>query len=152
VIKDSKSPITASGVAMMIGSLQEEIPASVLAVLEEKIKPGIDGPGVSPLDKFSLASIQWKLGKKDDATKTAEMAASGLKEAMGDKDFGGYVKDAESGHQGLRWDEIDGVLIKAVQELHGQVKEERQARLALEQRLAVLEMALGPSGASRAKA
>jgi hypothetical protein len=43
-------------------------------------------------------------------------------------------------------------LVKAVQELHGQVQEERQARLALEQRLAVLEMALGPSGASRAKA
>jgi thiol-disulfide isomerase/thioredoxin len=101
VIKDSKSPITASGVAMMIGSLQEEIPASVLAVLEEKIKPGIDGPGVSPLDKFSLASIQWKLGKKDDATKTAEMAASGLKEAMGDKlpasAFNAYVDSFKKG-------------------------------------------------------
>ena len=78
------------------------------------------------------------------------LVADEVKEAMGDKDFGGYVKDAESGHQGLRWDEIDGVLIKAVQELHGQVKEERQARLALEQRLAALEMALGPIGGKQA--
>jgi hypothetical protein len=70
---------------------------------------------------------------------------------MGNKDFGGYVKDVVSGHQGLRWDEIDGVMIKAMQELHGQVKEERQARLALEQRLAMLEKALGPGGASRSK-
>jgi hypothetical protein len=42
-------------------------------------------------------------------------------------------------------------VVKAVQELHGLLQEERQARLALEQRMAALEMALGPSGASRAK-
>jgi hypothetical protein len=70
-------------------------------VLEEKIKPGIDGPGVSPLDKFSLASIQWKLGKTDDATKSAERAASGLNEVMGDKfpasAFDAYVDSFKKG-------------------------------------------------------
>jgi hypothetical protein len=80
------------------------------------------------------------------------LVADEVKAALGEKDFGGYVEDAESGRKGLRYSQITSVLIKAVQELHGQVKEERQARLAMEQRLAALEMALGPVGASRAKA
>jgi hypothetical protein len=80
------------------------------------------------------------------------LLADELKEALGERDFGGYVEDAESGQKGLRWDEIDGVIIKAVQELYSQVKEERQSRLALEQRLAALELALGPIGSPKGKA
>jgi hypothetical protein len=80
------------------------------------------------------------------------LVADEVKAAMGDKDFGGYVEDAESGRKGLRYSQIVSVLIKAVQELHGQVREERQERLALAQRLAMLEMALAPIGAPTAKA
>lgn len=85
MVKESKSPITAGGVAMMIGSLQEEAPAPVLLILEEKIKPRVGQEGTSPLDQFCLASIQWRLGKKEDATLSAEKAASAFKEIMGDQ-------------------------------------------------------------------
>ena len=78
--------------------------------------------------------------------------AQEVRSAMGARDFGGYVDIDQTGEQlGLRYGQFIAPLVKAVQELHGQVQEERQARLALEQRLAVLEMALWPSGASRAK-
>jgi hypothetical protein len=77
--------------------------------------------------------------------------AGEIKTLAGDADFGGYVESAD-GEKGLRYSEFIAPLVKAMQELHGQVQEERQARLALEQRLAVLEMALGPIGASQAKA
>jgi hypothetical protein len=71
---------------------------------------------------------------------------------MGARDFGGYVDIDQTGEQlGLRYGQFIAPLVKAVQELHGQVQEERQARLALEQRLAVLEMALGPIGAGKSK-
>ena len=78
------------------------------------------------------------------------LLADEVKAAMGEKDFAGYVEDAESGRKGLRYSQIVSVLIKAVQELHGQVKEDRQARLALEQRLAALDLALGPIGGNQA--
>ena len=78
--------------------------------------------------------------------------AQHVKEVMGARDFGGYIDDEQNGGRlGLRYGEFIAPMAKAIQELHGQLQEERQARLALEQRLAVLEMALGPSGASRAK-
>jgi hypothetical protein len=77
--------------------------------------------------------------------------ADEVKAAMGDKDFGGYVEDAESGRKGIRYSQIVSVLIKAMQELHGQFKEERQARLNMEQRLAALEMALAPIAIKQAK-
>lgn len=93
LINESKSSITISGVAMMIGDSTEVIPESVLSSLEEKIKSGIEAPGASPLDKFSLASIQWKLGRKDEASQTATLAAAGLKELMGDK-FPASASDA----------------------------------------------------------
>lgn len=79
------------------------------------------------------------------------LLANEVKTAMGNKDFAGYVEDAETGRKGLRYSQIVSVLIKAMQELHGQVREERQARLAVEQRLAAMEMALAPIGPSRAK-
>ena len=78
------------------------------------------------------------------------LVADEVKAALGEKDFGGYVEDAESGRKGLRYSQIVSVLIKAVQELHGQVKEDRQARLALEQRLAELEKALARIGGNQA--
>ncbi len=78
--------------------------------------------------------------------------ADEVKAAMGGKDFGGYVEDAESGRKGLRYSQLVSVLFKAVQELHGQVKEERQSRLSLAQRLAALELALAPIGTPKAKA
>ena len=71
--------------------------------------------------------------------------AQEIKKAMGPADFAGYVDIDLTGEQlGLRYEEFIAPMVKAMQELHGQVKEERQARLALEQRLAALEMALGP--------
>jgi hypothetical protein len=80
------------------------------------------------------------------------MAAQQVKHVLGNKDFAGYIDIGRDGsHLGLRYSQFIAPLITAVQELHGQVREERQARLALEQRLAVLEMAMGPIGASRAK-
>ena len=78
------------------------------------------------------------------------LLADEVKSAMGEKDFGGYVEDAESSRKGLRYSQIVSVLIKAVQELHGQVKDDRQARLAMEQRLAVLEKALARIGGNQA--
>jgi hypothetical protein len=80
------------------------------------------------------------------------LQADEVKAAAGEKDFGGYVEDVVTGHKGLRYSQFIAPLVKAVQELHGQVQAERQARQALEQRLAVLEKALGPIGGSRAKA
>jgi hypothetical protein len=80
------------------------------------------------------------------------LVADEVKAALSGRDFAGYVEDAESGLKGLRYDQIVSVLIKAVQELHGQVKEERQSRLALAQRLAALELALAPIGTPKAKA
>jgi hypothetical protein len=77
------------------------------------------------------------------------LVADEVKAALSGRDFAGYVEDAESGLKGLRYDQIVSVLIKAVQELHGQVKEERQSRLALAQRLAALELALAPIGAPK---
>lgn len=85
IVKESKSPITAGGVAMRIGSLQEVAPAPLLLILEERIKQGVGQEGSSPLDQFCLASIQWRLGKKEDAALTAEKAASAFKEVMGDQ-------------------------------------------------------------------
>lgn len=85
LLKNSKKPLTAGQVAMMLTSSPAETPPSVLSILEEKLKPGINEPGASPLDKFSLASIQWQLGKKEEATKMAEQAAAGLGEVMGEK-------------------------------------------------------------------
>lgn len=84
MIKESKSPITTSGSAMIICSSLKEVPVSVLSVLEKKMKLATDNSGTSPLDRFSLASIQWKLGRKDEAVTTAEKAISELKETMGD--------------------------------------------------------------------
>ena len=70
--------------------------------------------------------------------------AQEIKEAMGQADFAGYVDIDLAGEQlGLRYEEFIAPLVKAMQELHGQVTEESQARLALEQRLAALEMGLG---------
>lgn len=67
------------------------------------------------------------------------LVADDVKVALKGKDFGGYVEDVESGRKGLRYDQLVSVLIKALQELHGQVKEERAARLTLEERVATLE-------------
>ena len=67
------------------------------------------------------------------------LVADEIKAALKGKDFGGYVENADSGRKGLRYDQIVSVLIKALQELHGQVKEERAARLALEERVATLD-------------
>ena len=80
------------------------------------------------------------------------LVAQEVKAAMGGRDFAGYLYDPDTDTHGLRYGEFIAPMVKAMQELHGQVQEERQARLALEQRLAVLEVALGPVGASRAKA
>jgi hypothetical protein len=80
------------------------------------------------------------------------IGAQQVKSVLGDKDFAGYIDiDRDGSHLGLRYSQFIAPLITAVQQLHAQVKAERQARLALAQRLAALEMALAPIGAKEAK-
>ena len=50
------------------------------------------------------------------------LIAQEVKAALGDKDFAGYIVGANSGVQCLRYDEFISPLIKAVQELAGQVE------------------------------
>jgi hypothetical protein len=76
--------------------------------------------------------------------------AQEVKDALGERDFAGYEDTNQTGDNlHLRYTQFIAPLAKAVQELHSQVQEERQARLALEQRLAALEMALGPIGVTK---
>ena len=71
-----------------------------------------------------------------------------VKAALGDRDFGGHVLDAETGQHALRYSQFIAPLIKALQEEHA-------ARLALEDRVAGLELRLTaletkqPGGGSR---
>lgn len=44
------------------------------------------------------------------------LLAQQVKSVLGDKDFGGYICDADTGEQGLRYEQFVPVLIKAIQE------------------------------------
>ncbi len=76
------------------------------------------------------------------------LLAQQVKAALGDRDFGGHVLDAETGQHALRYSQFIAPLIKALQEEHA-------ARLALEDRVAGLELRLTaletkqPGGGSR---
>ncbi len=71
------------------------------------------------------------------------LLAQQVKAALGERDFGGHVLDAETGRHGLRYSQFIAPLIKALQEEHA-------ARLALERRLVALERATPPIGAAGA--
>jgi hypothetical protein len=139
-------------------------------VSDQELKTDIaDGDlGLDFIDALHPVKFRWRVGGGvDTGEKDADgrpimtprpgvrfhygLVADEVKAALGNKDFGGYVEDAESGRKGLRYSQIVSVLIRAMQEMHGQVKEERQARLALEQRLAALELSLAPIGLKQAK-
>ena len=51
------------------------------------------------------------------------LIAQEVKEALGDKDFGGYIHDKETDAMGLRYDQFIPILIKSIQELKGEVDE-----------------------------
>jgi len=58
---------------------------------------------------------------------------------LGQRDFGGYVEDIESGEKGLVFDQFVAVLIKAVQELTTEFNNEKNIRIELEKRIEKLE-------------
>jgi hypothetical protein len=58
---------------------------------------------------------------------------------LGQRDFGGYVEDIESGEKGLVFDQFIAVLIKAVQELTTEFNNEKNIRIELEKRIEKLE-------------
>lgn len=128
------------------------------SVSDETLKTDIADSdlGLDFVNALRPVKFRWRVGEyvptgKDDAdgqpVLTARpgvrfhygLVADDVKVALGGKDFGGYVEDVESGRKGLRYDQLVSVLIKALQELHGQVKEEHAARLDLEERVATLE-------------
>lgn len=49
------------------------------------------------------------------------LLAQEVKTALGERDFGGWVEDAETGQQALRYDQFINPLIKAIQELEARV-------------------------------
>jgi hypothetical protein len=143
---------------------------NVIQTSDERQKTDIaDGDlGLDFINALHPVKFRWRMGGgMDTGAKDADgqpimtprpgvrfhygLLADEVKTALGERDFGGYVEDAESGRKGLRYSQLVSVLIKAMQELHGQFKEERQARLNMEQRLAAMEMALGPIGAGKSK-
>jgi hypothetical protein len=58
------------------------------------------------------------------------LIAQEVKTALGDKDFGGYIDDADTGEKGLRYDQFIGPLIKSIQELKSEL-DAVKAELAL---------------------
>ena len=58
------------------------------------------------------------------------LIAQEVKAVLGDKDFGGYIDDAETGGKGLRYDQFISPLIKSIQELKSEL-DAVKAELAL---------------------
>lgn len=85
ILRESGNPMDASVSAMTLAENPSAPPSTLLSLLEGKLEPGIREPGASPIDKFSLAAIKWKLGKKEEATAMAELAAKEIGETMGDR-------------------------------------------------------------------
>ena len=56
------------------------------------------------------------------------LLAQEVKSALGETDFGGWIEDAETGQQGLRYDQFIAPLIKAIQELEARVAAMEVAR------------------------
>jgi hypothetical protein len=136
---------------------------------DEKLKTDIADSdlGLAFVDNLRPVKYRWKVGRrsyigkgKDGVEEYTErpgvrfhygLLGGQVAEALNGTDFAGYLCDAATGEQALRYHEFIAPIVKAMQELHGQIQEERQSRLALEQRLAVLEMALMPIGLKQAK-
>ena len=115
--------------------------------------------GLDFIDSLRPVKFRWRVGGGvDTGEKDADgqpvmtprpgvrfhygLVADEVKAAMGERDFGGYVEDAESGRKGLRYSQIVSVLIKAMQELHGQVKELSARLEAAEAKLAAITPAV----------
>ena len=60
------------------------------------------------------------------------LIAQEVKEALGDKDFGGFIHDSETDEMGLRYDQFISPLIKAIQELKAELDATKAKVAALE--------------------
>ena len=85
LIKESRSPVAASNAAMNIGGLEEDVPVSLLEVIVKKLQIAVGGPTASPIDHSSLASLLWRLGRKEESLKAAEQATAGFRSMLGDR-------------------------------------------------------------------
>ena len=85
-----------------------------------------------PTGMFTMVEVGISLDIQDVLQVMKTFAVQQVKEAMGERDFGGYVYDPDGDGHALRYSEFIAPLIKAVQE-------EQAARLALEARVKAME-------------
>ena len=94
--------------------------------------------GLSFIGKLRPVSYKWNVGQNiiskdengNDVTTPRPgvrthygLIAQEVKEALGDKDFGGFIHDKNTDEMGLRYDQFIAPLIRAIQEQQGMIQE-----------------------------
>jgi hypothetical protein len=103
--------------------------------------------GLAFISSLRPVSYKWDVGRnvvsKDDEGNDVITPRAGVrthygliaqevKEALGDKDFGGFIHDSETDEMGLRYDQFISPLIKAIQEQQAMIDELKVKVAALE--------------------
>lgn len=83
LIEESKSPMTPSGAAMIVGGSEVDAPASLLEAIVQKLQIAVGGSTASPYDHSNLATLLWRLGRKEESLKAAEQATAGFRSMLG---------------------------------------------------------------------